>query len=151
MRVLLLLFQSGFLLFLFLLWLLWLKLTKLCWIVVVRVGTLVFFLILEEMLSVFHHWDNGEKLNQIHRFAVGLSCESKSRSVASNSLWILQARILEWVAYPFSRASSQPSDWTLVSHIVGRRFTVWAKKYPSLEHPKNKAKYPRQSQVDMLY
>ena len=33
MRVLLLLFQSGFLLFLFLLWLLWPKLPKLCWIV----------------------------------------------------------------------------------------------------------------------
>jgi len=38
-RVLLLFFQSGFLLFLFLLWLLWLKLPKLCWIVVVRMGT----------------------------------------------------------------------------------------------------------------
>ena len=38
MRVLLLLFQSGFLLFLFLLWLLWLILPKLGWIVVVRVG-----------------------------------------------------------------------------------------------------------------
>ena len=25
---------------------------------------------------------------------------------------ILQARILEWVAYPFSRGSSQPRDWT---------------------------------------
>ena len=41
-RVLLLLFQSGFLLFLFPLWLLWPKLPKLCWIVVVKVGTLVF-------------------------------------------------------------------------------------------------------------
>ena len=36
-RVLLLLFQFGFLLFLCLLWLLWPKLPKLCWIVVVRV------------------------------------------------------------------------------------------------------------------
>ena len=52
-RVLLLLFQSGFPLFLFLFWLLWLGLAKLCWIVVVRVGTLVLFLILEEMLSNF--------------------------------------------------------------------------------------------------
>ena len=39
---------------------------------------------------------------------------------------IFQARILEWVAISFSR-SSQPRDWTQVSHIVGRRFTVWAK------------------------
>ena len=28
---------------------------------------------------------------------------------------ILQARILEWVAFPFSRGSSQPRDWTQVS------------------------------------
>ena len=55
MRVLLL-FQSGFLLFIFVLWLLLLGLPKLCWITVVRVGTLVLFLMLEEMLSVFHHW-----------------------------------------------------------------------------------------------
>ena len=31
---------------------------------------------------------------------------------------ILQARILEWVAVPFSRGSSQPRDQTQVSHIV---------------------------------
>ena len=39
---------------------------------------------------------------------------------------ILQARILEWVAFPFSRASSQPRDQTQVSHIAGRFFTNWA-------------------------
>ena len=38
---------------------------------------------------------------------------------------IFQARILEWVAIPFSRASSQPRDWTRVSCIAGRFFTVW--------------------------
>ena len=38
---------------------------------------------------------------------------------------IFQARILEWVAIPFSR-SSQPRDWTQVSHIADRFFTVWA-------------------------
>ena len=36
---------------------------------------------------------------------------------------ILQARILEWVAVPFSRGSSQPRDRTQVSHIAGRFFT----------------------------
>ena len=36
---------------------------------------------------------------------------------------ILQARILEWVAVPFSRGSSQPRDWTRVSPIAGRHFT----------------------------
>ena len=35
---------------------------------------------------------------------------------------ILQARILEWVAIPFSRGSSWPRDWTQVSCITGRFF-----------------------------
>ena len=39
---------------------------------------------------------------------------------------ILQARILEWVAIPFSSGSSQPRDGTCVSCIAGRFFTVWA-------------------------
>ena len=39
---------------------------------------------------------------------------------------ILQARILEWTAIPFSRGSSRPRDRTLVSCIAGRFFTVWA-------------------------
>jgi len=37
---------------------------------------------------------------------------------------ILQARILEWVAMPFSRGSSQPRDQTQVSFITGGFFTV---------------------------
>ena len=37
-----------------------------------------------------------------------------------------QARVLEWVAIAFSRGSSQPRDQTQVSHITGRRFTIWA-------------------------
>ena len=39
---------------------------------------------------------------------------------------ILQARILDWVAFPFSRGSSQPRDQTQVSRIVGWFFTSWA-------------------------
>ena len=39
---------------------------------------------------------------------------------------ILQARILVWVAFPFSRGSSQPRDGTQVSCIAGRFFTSWA-------------------------
>ena len=36
---------------------------------------------------------------------------------------ILQTRILEWVAFPFSRGSSQPRDQIQVSHIAGGFFT----------------------------
>ena len=39
---------------------------------------------------------------------------------------ILQARILEWVAFPFSRGSSQPRDQTWVFCTAGRFFTIWA-------------------------
>ena len=58
--------------------------------------------------------------------------ESESHSVMSDTLCdpmdytvrgILQARILEWVAFPFSRGSSQPRDQTQVSRIAGRFFT----------------------------
>ena len=57
-------------------------------------------------------------------------CESHSHLVMSDSLpphglyshGILQARILEWVAFPFSRGSSQPRDRTQISHIAGRFF-----------------------------
>ena len=36
---------------------------------------------------------------------------------------ILQARILAWIAFPFSRGSSQPRDRTQVSHTAGRFFS----------------------------
>ena len=39
---------------------------------------------------------------------------------------ILQARILEWVAIPFSRGCPQPRDQTEVSQIAGGFFTSWA-------------------------
>ena len=41
---------------------------------------------------------------------------------------ILQARILEWVAMPSSRGSSQPRDWTQVTYILGRFFTSRASR-----------------------
>ena len=54
---------------------------------------------------------------------------------------ILQARILGWVAIPFSRGSSQPKDQTWVSCISGKFFAVWAtKKAPSYEISKRDRK-----------
>ena len=41
-------------------------------------------------------------------------------------VWILQARILEWVAFPFSRGSSQPRNQTRVYCIAGGFFASWA-------------------------
>ena len=45
---------------------------------------------------------------------------------------ILQARILEWVAFLFSRGSSQPRNRTQVSCIVGGFFTSWATGKPEI-------------------
>ena len=54
-------------------------------------------------------------------------CNSMNCSLPGFSVHgILQTRILQWVAIPFSRGFSQPRDRTQVSHIVGRFFTVWA-------------------------
>ena len=41
---------------------------------------------------------------------------------------IIQARILEWIAVPFSRGSSWPRDWIHVFCIAGRFLTIWATK-----------------------
>ena len=38
---------------------------------------------------------------------------------------VLQARVLEWVAIPFSRGSSQLRDKTQVFRIIGGFFTIW--------------------------
>ena len=52
-------------------------------------------------------------------------CDPMDCSLPSSSVHgILQARILEWVAIPFSRGSSQPNEQTQVSHIEGRFFTL---------------------------
>ena len=44
------------------------------------------------------------------------------------SMGILQAKILKWVAMPYSRGSSQPRDQTQVYYTVGGFFTIWATK-----------------------
>ena len=57
---------------------------------------------------------------------VALSCLTLWDFMDYTDLGILQARILEWVAFPFSRESCQPRNWTQVSHIAGRFFIDWA-------------------------
>ena len=42
--------------------------------------------------------------------------------------------ILEWVAYPVSRGSSWPRNWTHVSGMAGRFFTRWAIRKDPMEH-----------------
>ena len=54
---------------------------------------------------------------------VAQSCPTLCDPMGYTVRGILQARILERVAFAFSRGSSQPRDWTQVSHTVGRFFT----------------------------
>ena len=57
---------------------------------------------------------------------VAQSCPTLCNPMDYTVHGILQARILEWVTFPFSRGSSQPRDWTQVSHTAGGFFTSWA-------------------------
>ena len=65
-------------------------------------------------------------LSRVQLFAtlwtVALDCSLQGSSVHG----ILQARILEWVAMPSSRASFQLRDQTQVAHPASGPFTVWA-------------------------
>ena len=54
---------------------------------------------------------------------VAQSCPTLCNPLDYTVHGILQARILEWVAFPFCRRSSQPRDLTKVSHIAGGFFT----------------------------
>ena len=56
------------------------------------------------------------------RLCDSMDCSPQGSSVRE----ILQARILEWVAIFFSRGCSPPRDWTRVSCIAGKFFTIWA-------------------------
>ena len=52
-------------------------------------------------------------------------CDPMNCSPPSSVHRILQARILEWVAFLFPRESSQPRDRTWVSYIADSFFFIW--------------------------
>ena len=68
-----------------------------------------------------------------------IDCSPPSSSVHG----ILQARILEWVAMPSSRGSSEPRDWTQVSCVAGGFFTISATREVqiSINHEKRSDRY----------
>ena len=55
---------------------------------------------------------------------------------------IFQVIVLEWIAISFSRGSSQSRDWTWVSRIVDRHFTVWATKADKYTWPARRISLP---------
>ena len=62
-------------------------------------------------------------LNLKVKMEVTQSCPTLHDPTAYTVHGILQARILEWVAFPLSRGSSRPRNQTRVSCIAGRFFT----------------------------
>ena len=69
----------------------------------------------------------GFMLNEIMCVCVWLSLyDPMDYSLPGSVHGILQVRTLEWIAIPFSRGSSRPRDWTHISCIAGRFFTIWA-------------------------
>ena len=66
-----------------------------------------------------------------------IPCDPMDCSPPGSSVhWILQARILEWVAMPSSRGSFQPRDLTRVSCAsctAGRFFTLWGTREAKTE------------------
>ena len=79
-----------------------------------------------------HHYLVKWKISWLFNYVLCLAaqsfmtlCDPMEPRQAPVSTGILQARTLEWVAMTSSRGSFQPRDWTQVSHIAGRFFTVW--------------------------
>ena len=71
-------------------------------------------------------WKSQVSEDRIPYVKVTQSCLTPCDPMDCRVCRILQAGILEWVAMPFSRGSSQPRDRTRVSCIAGRFFTSWA-------------------------
>ena len=68
---------------------------------------------------------NGESESEVAQLSPTL-CNPTVCSLPGSSIHgIFQTRVLEWGVISFSRGSSWPWDWTRVSCIAGRRFTVW--------------------------
>ena len=64
-------------------------------------------------------------------YFVAQSCPTLCDHMDYTVYGILQARILDWVDFPFSRGSSQLRGWTQLTCTAGRSFTSWATRKPS--------------------
>ena len=62
----------------------------------------------------------------VNKVKVAQSCPTLCDTMVFTVHGILQAGIGEWVAFPFSRGSSQLREQTQVFHIACRFFTNWA-------------------------
>ena len=81
---------------------------------------------------------NPQNSNKLWKWKVGVlvaqSCPTLYDPPGSSVHGILQARMLEWVAIPFSRESSRRRDQTQLSDVAGRFFTIWATREAPLNY-----------------
>ena len=103
----------------------------------------------------FLHWDTGFWNLENWRVKVLVTqscltlCDPMDYSPPSSSVHgIVQVRILEWVAIPFSRISFQPSNRTQGSCIEGRFFTIWDTREPLVMMAQDKNKMTVQPFLD---
>ena len=89
----------------------------------------------ELTLDIYNKLERGTGILEIlstHEYCMQVKmkvsqlCPSLSNPTDYTVDGIFQARILEWVAFLFSRGSSQLIDQTQVSWIAGGFFTNWA-------------------------
>jgi len=105
-----------------------------CWWEYVEIGTLVHGIKVQCCSHFGKQFDGSSKvqLKGIMYYTwwvtVAQLCLTLCNPMDYRIQGILQAIILEWGAFPFSRASSQPQNWTRVSCIAGGFFSNWAMK-----------------------
>ena len=76
------------------------------------------------LTRLVNEWGLKVKVKVLVTWSCPTLCDPMDCSLPGSSVHgILQARILEWVAMPFSRGSSQPRDPIWVSHTARRFFT----------------------------
>ena len=76
----------------------------------------------------------AEQLSLLNwKVKVAQSCQTLCDPMDNTVHGVLSARLLEWVAFPSSRRSSQPRDRTKVSHIAGAFFTTLATREAHIE------------------
>ena len=87
-----------------------------------------------QLNTCWKHAKQKKKVKVAQSCPIPTLCDPMNHSMPGSYVHgILQARIMEWVAIPFSTGSSQPRDGTQVSHIAGRFFTIWATREDQIE------------------
>ena len=89
--------------------------------------------------------------SRVKHFVTSMACSPPGSSVHG----ILQARRLEWVAFPFSRGSSLLRDWTCIS-CIGRQILYWLSHqwspfFPSLCNKFNQVIHRQENENRMVH